>query len=393
MKKLIVLSIFQIVFLQLATTTPNLLATYEENKKNIFNIVKEHSKKYSQNLSPKHKTLIKDLYGITHFKMTQIPISQLKSLKSKYGLPQELVNQLSNIQYSDKQVYNDVKFHSMKGKSTLDNIFGIAKREQNNEIFFAYIRGKTTGQLIPQYITVKVRHCHKVAFVIRRCKTRDEKRQRGITANELDIIKKTLENKFYSILDESMNMDKKQIYKIFRNHTNKFKINYPKNWEQILDSKSLKVTISYKTKEILINNIQKDLTNLKIPNNIITKITQLKENSHIDFSHVFSQNLLNIHSIYGVVLKTQKSIILSYIIGKGEVNINPIICQTKRRGGRGFIRIRDKDCNKIILNEKLMKNYKFFINVNPAQIKNTSKAVFLTKFIEQLKERLNGLDF
>ena len=39
MKKLIVLSIFQIVFLQLATTTPNLLATYEENKKKIFSKV------------------------------------------------------------------------------------------------------------------------------------------------------------------------------------------------------------------------------------------------------------------------------------------------------------------------------------------------------------------
>ena len=267
MKKLIVLSIFQIVFLQLATTTPNLLATYEENKKKIFNIVKEHSKKYSQNLSPKHKTLIKDLHGITHFKMTQIPISQLKSLKSKYGLPQELVNQLSNIQYSDKQVYNDVKFHSMKGKSALDNIFGIAKREQNNEIFFAYIRGKTTGQLITQYVTVKLKKCRRILFW-KKCKTHHQKKPRGITANELDIIKKTLENKFYSILDESMNMDKKQIYKIFRNHTNKFKINYPKNWEQILDSKSLKVNISYKTKEILLNNTQKDLANLKIPNNI-----------------------------------------------------------------------------------------------------------------------------
>ena len=391
MKKLIVLSIFQIVFLQLATTTPNLLATYEENKKKIFNIIKEHSKKYSQNLSPKHKSLIKDLHGITHFKMTQIPISQLKSLKSKYGLPEELAKQLSNIQYSDKQVYNDVKFHSMKGKSTLDNIFGIAKREQNNEIFFAYIRGKTTGQLIPQYITVKVRHCHKVAFVIRRCKTRDEKRQRGITANELDIIKKTLENKFYSILDESMNMDKKQIYKIFRNHVYKFKTNYPKNWEQILDSKSLKVTISYKTKEILINNIQKDLTNLKIPNNIITKITQLKENNHIDFSHVFSQTPFNIDMIYGVVLKTQKSIILSYIIGKGEVNINPIKCKNKHL--KGLLRKNPKDCNQIILNEQLRKKKGKYINLNPDQVKNTSKALFLTKFIEHIKERLNGLDF
>ena len=390
MKKLIVLSIFQIVFLQIVTTTPNLLATYEENKQKIFQIIKEHSKKYSQKLSPKHKTLIKDLHGITHFKMTQIPISQLKSLKSKYGLPEELVKQLSNIKYSDKQVYNDVKFHSMNGKSGLDNIFGIAKREQNNEIFFAYIRGKTTGQLITQYTTVKLRKCRRILFW-KKCKTYHQKKARGITANELDIIKKALEKKFYSILDESMNMDKKQIYKIFRNHTNKFKINYPKNWEQILDSKSLKVTISYKTKEILLNNTQKDLANLKIPNNIINKILQLKVNNHIDFYHIFSQTPLNINSIYGVVLKTQKSIILSYIIGNGEANINPIIC--KNRPLNGLLRNNPKGCNKIILDNKIRKRFQKIIKVNPDQVKNTSKAVFLIKFVQQVKERLNGLDF
>ena len=388
MKKLILLSILHIVLLQTINSTPNLLATYEENKQKIFQIIKEHSKKYSQKLPKYYNQLIKDLNGLTKFKMTQIPISQLNNLKSKYGLPQELVNQLSNIKYSDKQIYSDVKFHILKSHSVLESIFGIAKREQNNEIFFAYIRGKTTGQLITQYITVSLRKCKRRWFR-KKCWNENVNKPRGMKANELDIVKKALEYKFYLILEDTMNMDKKQIYKLFRNYANNFKINYPNNWNQILDPKSLKISIDYKTKEIALNNIQKDLSNIKLPNNIIKKITGLKLNNHIDFIHIFSKSPFNINLIYGVVLKTQKSIILSYIIGKGTVNINPINCKVK-----GLISLlkNPKGCNKIMTDQKIRKKFMTVIKYNPTQVQNTSKDIFIGKFIELLRERLKDLD-
>ena len=390
MKKLILFSILHIVLLQTINSTPNLLATYEENKQKIFQIIKEHSKKY-QKLAQNYNQLIKDLNGFTKFKMTQIPISQLNNLKSKYDLPQELVNQLSNIKYSDKQIYSDVKFHILKSHSVLESIFGIAKREQNNEIFFAYIRGKTTGQLITQYITVPLRKCHRKFFgLVRKCRTYYVKKPRGMKANELDIVKKALEYKFYLILEDTMNMNKLQTYKILKNHVNNFKINYPNNWNQILDPKSLKISIDYKTKEIALNNIQKDLSNIKLPNNIIKKINQLKLNNHIDFIHIFSQSPFNINLIYGVVLKTQKSIILSYIIGKGEVNINPINCKVK---GLTFLLKNPKDCNKIMTDQKIRKKFMAVIKYNPTQVQNTSKDIFIGKFIELLRERLKDFDF
>ena len=388
MKKLILFSILHIVLLQTINSTPNLLATYEENKQKIFQIIKEHSKKY-QKLAQNYNQLIKDLNGFTKFKMTQIPISQLNNLKSKYDLPQELVNQLSNIKYSDKQIYSDVKFHILKSHSVLESIFGIAKREQNNEIFFAYIRGKTTGQLITQYITVSLRKCKRRWFR-KKCWNENVNKPRGMKANELDIVKKALEYKFYLILEDTMNMDKKQIYKLFRNYANNFKINYPNNWNQILDPKSLKISIDYKTKEIALNNIQKDLSNIKLPNNIIKKINQLKLNNHIDFIHIFSQSPFNINLIYGVVLKTQKSIILSYIIGKGEVNINPINCKVK---GLTFLLKNPKDCNKIMTDQKIRKKFMTVIKYNPTQVQNTSKDIFIGKFIELLRERLKDFDF
>ena len=388
MKKLILFSILHIVLLQTINSTPNLLATYEENKQKIFQIIKEHSKKYKK-LPNNHKQFIKDLNGLTKFKMTQIPISQLNNLKSKYGLPQELVNQLSNIKYSDKQIYSDVKFHILKSHSVLESIFGIAKREQNNEIFFAYIRGKTTGQLITQYITVSLRKCKRRWFR-KKCWNENVNKPRGMKANELDIVKKALEYKFYLILEDTMNMDKKQIYKLFRNYANNFKINYPNNWNQILDPKSLKTSIDYKTKEIALNNIQKDLSNIKLPNNIIKKINQLKLNNTMDINHIFSQNPFNINLIYGVVLKTQKSIILSYIIGKGEVNINPINCKVK---GLTFLLKNPKDCNKIMTDQKIRKKFMAVIKYNPTQVQNTSKDIFIGKFIELLRERLKDFDF
>ena len=208
-------------------------------------------------------------------------------------------------------------------------------------------------------------------------------------ANELDIVKKALEYKFYLILEDTMNMDKIQIYKILKNHVNNFKINYPNNWNQILDPKSLKTSIDYKTKEIALNNIQKDLSNIKLPNNIIKKITELKLNNTMDINHIFSQSPFNINLIYGIVLKTQKSIILSYIIGKGEVNINPINCKVK---GLIFLLKNHKGCNKIITDQKIRKKFMTVIKYNSTQVQNTSKDIFIGKFIELLRERLKDLD-
>ena len=306
--------------------SPILLESYEQNKQKMFNLIRQHAKKYSQGFPKTHEKFIRNLQGITEFKMTQIPISQLHTLKSKYGLPNELINQLSNIQYTQNSVYNDIHFHLMKGQSVLYNIFGLAKREQNNEIFFAYIRGNTNGELIQQYTTVSVRRCRRILF-IKRCGNYGERRQRGMDANELDIIKRTLEAKFYSILQESMNMDNKQIYKLFRQYANKFKPNYPPNWNQVLDEGSLKASIDFQTHEIPPHDIVNPFRKLNLPDNVINHIGKIqnKIGSHIDFYHVYSQSPFNIHIIYGVVLRTQNSILFSFISGTAQTKINILI--------------------------------------------------------------------
>ena len=368
--------------------SPILLESYEQNKKKMFNLIREHAKKYSKGLPKTHEKLIRNIQGITEFKMTQIPISQLHTLKSKYGLPNELINQLSNIQYTQNSVYNDIHFHLMKGQSVLYNIFGLAKREQNNEIFFAYIRGNTNGELIQQFITVKVRKCKRRLFR-KKCRDVDEHKPRGIDANELDIIKRTLEAKFYSILQESMNMDNKQIYKLFRQYANKLKPNYPPNWNQVLDEGSLKASIDFQTHEIPPHDVVNPFRKFNLPDNVINHIGKIqnKIGSHIDFLHVYSQSPFNIHIIYGVVLRTQNSILFSFISGTAQTKISIHQCRRNKRKRR-FRRFRNvDDCHKF---------YTYIINRNGNvrnNIQKTSNDVFKAKFIQLLQQRLAGLDF
>jgi hypothetical protein len=220
----------------------------------------------------------------------------------------------------------------MKGQSVLYNIFGLAKREQNNEIFFAYIRGNTNGELIQQYVTVSVRRCRRIV-IVKRCGNYGEQRPRGMNANELDIVKRTLEAKFYSILQESMNMDNKQIYKLFRQYANKLKPNYPSNWNQVLDKGSLKASINFQTHEIPPHDIVNPFRKFKLPDNVINHIGKIqnKIGSHIDFYHVYSQSPFNIHIIYGVVLRTQNSILFSFISGTAQIKISIHQCRMVHR--------------------------------------------------------------
>ena len=320
MKKIqmLLITFISIIFAKkVVKESPILLESYEQNKQKMFNLIRQHAKKYSHGFPKTHEK------GITEFKMTQIPISQLHTLKSKYGLPNELINQLSNIQYTQNSVYNDIHFHLMKGQSVLYNIFGLAKREQNNEIFFAYIRGNTNGELIQQYVTVSVRRCRRIV-IVKRCGNYGEQRPRGMNANELDIVKRTLEAKFYSILQESINMDNKQIYKLFRDYANRLRVNYPSNWNQFLDEGSLKASIDFQTHEIPPHDIINPCRSINLPDNVINHISQVQHQigRHIDFYHVYSQDPFNIHIIYGIVLRTQNSLVFSFIFGRAQAKIS-----------------------------------------------------------------------
>ena len=88
--------------------------------------------------------------------------------------------------------------------------------------------------------------------------------------------------------------------------------------------------------------------------------------------------------IYGVVLRTQNSILFSFISGTAQIKINFNQCRRKIT----FRRFRNADeCHKF---------YTYKINRNGDErnnIQKTSNDVFYAKFIQLLQQRLSGLDF
>ena len=183
-----------------------------------------------------------------------------------------------------------------------------------------------------------------------------------------------------------MNMDNKQIYKIFRLYANKKKPNYPANWKQVIDEKSIKPLIDFQTHEIKLNDVVNFCRKIKLPDTIINSIGKIqnKIGNHMDYYHIYNQDPFSINIIYGVVLRTQNSLVFSFIYGRAQAKISVNQCWNL---GKMFRRINPEQCHQI---------YPKFMSKNAAMRNNVQKVsnqVFFGKFIQLLQKRLSGLDF
>ena len=206
--------------------SPILLNSYQENRQQIFNLIKQYSTSYGKKYPQGYEKYIKNLIAIPELKIIKTSFSKINSLQKIYNLHPDISKQLSKLKYSKTTAYDIINYHILKNEGIVENIFGIAKRFENNEVFFAYIKGKSAGDLIQQYKEISIRKCRRFLF-IKRCGNYGQSVERGFEAHELDIIKRALESKFYSSLDEAMQMGKNNIYKIFREYTNKLHFNSP----------------------------------------------------------------------------------------------------------------------------------------------------------------------
>ena len=183
-----------------------------------------------------------------------------------------------------------------------------------------------------------------------------------------------------------MSMDNKEIYKLFRHYANKLRPNYPPNWNQVIDEGSLKASIDFQTHEIQPNDLVNACRSVKLYDNAIIHIAQVqnKIGSHIDYYHVYNQDPFSIYMIYGVVLRTQNSLVFSFIYGRAQAKISVNQCWNL---GKMFRRINPDQCHQI---------YPKFMSKNAAMRNNVQKVsnqVFFGKFIQLLQKRLSGLDF
>ena len=405
--------------------TPTLLNSYEQNRQEIFKLIKQYSTSYGKGYPNGYEKYIKNLIAIPELKIIKTSLSHINSLQRSYNLHPEVSKQLSKLKYSKTTAYDIINFHLLKNEGILENVFGIAKRFENNEIFFAYIKGKSAGDLIPQYKEISVRRCRRILFVTR-CGNYGEKVLRGFEANELDTIKRTLESKFYNSLDEAMEMGKNNIYKIFREYTDKLRYSLPSGFFPVFDKNSLKGNIEFQTHEINYNDLTILKSKFKLSDIVIQQFQKIQNNigKHIDFYHVFSQNIYQIHMAYGVALRTKNTIIFSMIIGRAEVKLNEAKCQqykpkkqntpnpqprppkppqipkpkkpinTYRYSNKGqYLKLRLRklmSCEEAIRDPEFVRTHTMFKH---ERIIDTSNKALRKIIFDLLKQRLKGLEF
>ena len=143
----------------------------------------------------------------------------------------------------------------------------------------------------------------------------------------------------------------------------------------------------FQTHEIQLNDLATACRSVKLPDNVINHIAQVqnKIGSHIDYYHVYNQDPFSIYMIYGVVLRTQNTLLFSFIYGRAQAKISVNQC---RNNQIKVIRMANPDkCHEI---HKNMINKRGDIRNN---IQKISNEVFIGKFIQFLQNRLSGLDF
>ena len=203
MKKIIIIFLILPIILneqiELPQITNEILKSSKNNKEKIYEVIRTHSKKYAKKYPKGYEKLLKNLNGEVQFNINHI--DQLNDLK-KYGLPNEISGLLKTIKYVQKQVFDVIEFKIASGIGKYFKIFGIAKRLENNEIFFGYIKGEIKGEIIVQYKTIQKEKCFKIGRWKIKCRKFNVNVPRAPTSNELHIMANTFEAKFFELVEK-----------------------------------------------------------------------------------------------------------------------------------------------------------------------------------------------
>ncbi len=198
----IILPILLCEQIEIPQITNEIMKSSGQNKAKIYQVIREHSKKYAKNYPSGYEKLIKNLNGKIEFNVNQILPNELNVLKEKYGIPNELSGVLKTIKYVQKQVFDVIDFKIAAGIGKYFKIFGLAKRLEKNEIFFGYIKGEITGEIIPQKNSVEKKKCFKIGKWNIRCKKYYVDVPRPPSSNEIKNIAQALESKFFELVDK-----------------------------------------------------------------------------------------------------------------------------------------------------------------------------------------------
>lgn len=297
------------------------IKSYTEEKKKVFSILRKFISQESSKFPKNYDSLITNLGSKTEFKMEKISIKKIGLLKNK--LPKEVIEKFKAVKYTKGSVtYDLIKYNVYTGSISVNNFFGIATRLNQNELFYAYIKGRSYADPLQQYNYMNVKSCSRFLFW-ENCKNNKVPVEREFTPNEINIIKQALIIKFYQVLNTILDLDKQLILFAFKKVSSILKKRPPSSKDLILDTKTF---MDLQTK-VLSPNIN-NLNNYGLTNNCIKTISNIinKDKYYTSFYDVLEKYDEKIKIIFGVALRMNNQLIISFIKGTAVSDTYHAVC-------------------------------------------------------------------
>ena len=185
------------------------------------------------------------------------------------------------------------------------------------QIFYIFYKGKTSADPLITKIKYKVRKCKKVLFWSS-CDDKEVIEGRDYYDHELKQIQDALTARFYELLDNVVDDEKRNIIDLMKDAALKHQIPYPSSYSHLIVN--INPQIDLKSDFISIHQISQLRNKYGFPQTIVNQINSIKNQigksiviNHVDYENI-KDGILNI--TFGVALRLKNGI--SFYIAKGE---------------------------------------------------------------------------
>ncbi len=292
--------------------------TYSEEKKKAFSQLRKYIAQESSKFPKNYDSLITNLGAKTEFKMGKTPIKKIDFL----NLPRQVKDKFKAVKYSKGSVtYELIKYNVYTGSVKVNNFFGIASRLNQNELFYAYVNGNSYADPLQQYKYINVKSCSRFLFW-ENCKNNKVPQEREFTKNEISTIQQALIVKFNQVLSTILDLDKQLILSAFKKVSSVLKKKPPSSINLILDTKTF---MDLKT---LVSSNLNSLKNYGITDICIKTISNImnKDRYYTSFYDVLDKKDESIKIIFGVALRMNNQLIVSFIKGTAVCDTHHAVC-------------------------------------------------------------------
>ena len=292
--------------------------TYSEEKKKAFSQLRKYVSQESSKFPKNYDSLITNLGAKTEFKMGKTPIKKIDFL----NLPRQVKDKFKAVKYSKGSVtYELIKYNVYTGSVKVNNFFGIASRLNQNELFYAYVNGNSYADPLQQYNYINVKSCSRFLFW-ENCKNNKVPQEREFTKNEISTIQQALIVKFNQVLSTILDLDKQLILSAFKKVSSVLKKKPPSSINLILDTKTF-----MDLKTLVASNLN-SLKNYGITDICIKTISNImnKDRYYTSFYDVLDKKDESIKIIFGVALRMNNQLIVSFIKGTAVCDTHHAVC-------------------------------------------------------------------